>query len=146
MKILAFVITSLLSLSAFADFTGTWQGKGTYEDGTAYSEMCSKMTLELAQTPKSFSLKGGAFECESMKITWKPFAMTIQDDGQILDPNGQPIGNADDTYFYAKITDPAIKLTGIYQLEITDAGLEYKQTTMSEDGSILFTINGLMTK
>jgi len=141
-KVSLFLVSSLISISAFADFTGTWQGKGTYTDGEGYTEMCSTMKLELAQNPAEFSINSGSFECESLKIALDPITFNIQE-GELFDKDGNRLGNADDNFFFARITNPQTQWTNIYQGEITTDGLEYKQTTLDDSGNIVFTIEGL---
>lgn len=141
----AFFVSSLISISAFADFGGQWQGRGNYADGENYTEMCSSIKLDLAQTPTAFTVNSGEFECESLKITLKPFTFNVQD-GEIIDKDGNLLGSVDDTYFFAKVTDPQLQWTSTYQVEITPDGMEYKQTTVDTDGKIVFTLDGLLQK
>lgn len=140
-----FLATSLISLSAFADLSGTWQGKGNYTDGEGYTEMCSTMKLEMAQTPADFSMSSGAFECESLKVVLNPFTFKIRE-GDVVDKDGNRLGGITDDFFFAKVTDPQTQWSGTYQIELTPEGLEYKQTTLDDDGNIVFTIDGTLQK
>jgi uncharacterized protein YdeI (BOF family) len=140
-----FLASSLISVSAFADFNGSWQGKGNYTDGEGYTEMCSTMKLELAQSASEFSITSGGFECESLKIALNPATFTVQD-GEIVDKDGNYLGSADDSYFFVKSTDAQTQWTVTYQVEITSDGMEYKQTTLDDGGNIVFTIDGILNK
>lgn len=144
-NIAIFFVSTLISVSAFADFNGTWQGKGNYTDGEGYTEMCSTMKLELVQTQTEFTISSGAFECESLKIAVNPATFSVQE-GEILDKDGNFVGSADDSYFFVKTTDPQTQWTGMYQIEITTDGMEYKQTTIDDGGNIVFTIDGVLQK
>lgn len=144
-KLFMLLAATFVPAFALADFNGAWQGKDGFSDGDGYSETCFVMKLDLAQTPTSFAINSGLFECESLKIAWKPFTFNVQD-GEILDKDGNRLGTADENYFFAKVIDSQTNWVGIYQIEITTDGMEYKQTTLDESGNIIFTIEGLFQK
>jgi hypothetical protein len=144
MKLLVFIFSTLISFSALANFTGTWKGQGTLDDSEGNTVACKAMSFEFNHTDTQFELKSGDLDCELFKMQWAPVSFAVQD-GDLL-VNGDRVGTIADDFIFAHQKDATKGLHSILQIEMTDQGLVYKETSSDDQGNILFSVEGILTK
>lgn len=88
-----FIVTTvicLLSLSAFADFNGSWSGDGVFTDGTKTQIPCSDITFEVEQSNLTLTMKYGYLACGDFSQTLVPTIFAIHSGHLVL--NGATVG------------------------------------------------------
>ncbi|WP_413289557.1 hypothetical protein [Bdellovibrio sp. HCB337] len=144
MRFAIFVLSTLFSFSAFANFTGLWAGKGHMVDGNGAIQQCKNASLELSHTDTNFNLTIGVFECEYLKMTWSPLSLEIKD-GELLS-NGVSLGNISEDFLYARQQNSENGSIAVYQAEISEVGLNFKETLMDAEGNIILSVEADLVK
>lgn len=143
MRLITFVFSTLVSISAFADFSGNWKGQGHMVDGGGNMQQCKEVTFELTQTDANFALTSGVFDCELFRMKWMPMSLEIKD-GELLS-NGVIVGTISEDLLFAR-QQSENGLIGIYQAELIDGGLNFKETLTDAEGNIIFSVEADLTK
>ena len=91
----------IISATAQADLSGQWLGQGKAQDFRGWSAVCDPMEFRLEQSTTEFAVQFGHYECGSLSVTWRPFAMKVK--GNELWYNGQHIGTIESDHLHAVV-------------------------------------------
>ena len=126
-----------LASSAFADFSGTWQGQADIKSAN-YSAHCSSAIMIVEQTVTSIGIAKTHFECDGgMVLDQKPYTLAIQN-GMDLVWNGQKIGMIMDDTIDATMTENTQQGPSSWTWHVGKVGnqMGYSEHVVGPDGSI----------
>jgi len=134
MKIL--ILSLFITLPAFANFNGQWQGEGHFES-KKNKGLCHDIFFEFSEDQNSFKIKNGGYNCEEMSAEY-PFSIFKKKGDQLL-YNGEIVGYRKNDVLYLEYYEGLYKLKVIKNEDIVHFSEEWN------DGDDYLTISGKLS-
>lgn len=138
----AIILTTLMSVSAFAGMTGTWVGSGTVVDYYGVKSPCDEILYDIHQSESVFTLKYGHVFCGN-QTTVRPYALRIV--GHYLIYNGQRVGTIADGSIHLDFIN-ANRIRVIADMTTEGTKMVYKEKGINYYGQRVWFLETELTK
>lgn len=129
------------SLSAFADFTGNFSGKGNAEFSSGNHYDCQDIFLSIRTDKTSFKLLNGGYRCgDLLHANFDPFTLSLKDG--ILWEGDVKRGTLSKNELHYEIFDPEDNSTYHLNLTLSPIGIMSYDESWSVAGITLLTVTG----
>lgn len=143
MRLLTCLALCFLPFTAFADWNGTWLGKGSARKPNRPETSCREILLRLEETPRELRVIAGHYICGQIQASFDPARLERR--GSELYYRGERIGSLSrDELRIEHVWDDG----STYALSVVKRGIqsaEYKEL-WTEDGKTAFKVEGVLRR